>query len=303
MGGMELGHMVQDVVGHFGKEGHKMPTLLTGARLRSAVEENTFIEDEIVGGVEGVKYDFHMGTRILKSSYGQTVDIEKLPEKECSGMSVEPGEVVFVLTHERLNLPKNIVAVLSPKRKLAHSGIMIMGGLTVDPLYKGVLWIGLYNFSSTAFPLIPGKKLIAAMFYELAKSELDEFPIPESVGVDEFPDELVGLIKNYRPFQIQSLSVEISDTQKRLDALIVEVRDDRNWKKDFQEALEKQSREIDKLLNGLREEKEVRKEEDLAIRNKLDSVQGFFAGVKLLWIIIALVVGAILSWTVPKLLG
>jgi deoxycytidine triphosphate deaminase len=114
-------------------------------------------------------------------------------------MTVEFGEVVFVLTMEQLDLPNNIMAVLSPKRKLSHHGIIALGGFCIDPLYKGPLWIGLYNFSSTAFPLKSGRKLIAALFYELMGDELTDFSVPESAGQGDFPDELVDLIRNYKP--------------------------------------------------------------------------------------------------------
>lgn len=42
---------------------------------------------------------------------------------------VEPGEVVFVLSRERLVLPPNVYAQLSPKRSLAQDGIELMGGI------------------------------------------------------------------------------------------------------------------------------------------------------------------------------
>jgi hypothetical protein len=140
-----------------------------------------------------------------------------------------------------------------------------------------------------------GRKLIAAMFYELAGSELADFPVPESSSIGDFPDELINLIKNYRPVELKSLIEALADTQKRLDALAVELHDDRTWKKDFQEAIEKQSREIDKLLEGLKEEKDARKEEDKAIRSKLEGMSGFFSGFRAIWAILGLIVAAVIG--------
>jgi deoxycytidine triphosphate deaminase len=120
-------------------------TLVTGSRLRDAVERRTFIKGGDLNSVEGVKYDFRMGSRVLKATYSQPIDMEELPVVERSAMRVDPGEAVFVLTKEHLNLPGNFMAVLSPKRRLAHGGIIILGGFSVDPLYRGPLWLGLYN--------------------------------------------------------------------------------------------------------------------------------------------------------------
>ncbi len=278
-----------------------MPTLLTGDRLKAAVTNQTFIQGGDLNSVEGVKYDFHMGTRILKAVYGQPIELSDLSGVERSALRVDPGEAVFVLTREQLNLPDNIFAVLTPKRKLAHGGIIVLGGLSVDPLYKGPLWIGLYNFSSTPFPIQAGKKLIGSMFYELSESERGDFPIPDAAGCDDFPDDLINLIKNYKPVEIKSLTDALATTERRLDDLARELRDDRTWKKDFQEALEKQSREIDKLLDGLKEEKDARKDEDTAIRGKLEKLSSFFTGAKIFWFFAAILLGAFLQWWVPKL--
>lgn len=141
----------------FSMEDNKMPQLITESELRIAVKDNTFIKNGKIENAEGVKYDFCLGSELLKAAFGRPIDMRKLTETDKTTLNIEPGEVVFVLTNEQLDLPKNIHAVLSPKRKLSHDGIMVLGGFCIDPLYKGKLLIGLYNLSSSSFPLIPGK--------------------------------------------------------------------------------------------------------------------------------------------------
>jgi deoxycytidine triphosphate deaminase len=93
-------------------------TLVTGDRLRKAVEHETLIK----GGED-------------------------------------PGEAVFVLTQEHLELPANYIAILSPKRRLAHGGIIVLGGLSVDPLHSGC-HCGLASIISRLrrFPCMPVEK-------------------------------------------------------------------------------------------------------------------------------------------------
>lgn len=280
-----------------------MPTLITGDRLRQAVESGTFIKEGDLGSVEGMKYDLRMGSRVLKAAYSQPIDLSELSAIERSGMSVDPGEAVFVLTRERLDLPNNLMAVLSPKRRLGHGGIIILGGLSVDPLYKGPLWIGLYNFSSTPFPIQSGRKLIAAMFYELSGEELTDFRVPESAGTGDFPDELITLIKNYKPVELKSLTEALAQTQRRLDELANELRDDRSWKRDFQEGIERQSQQIDRLLEGLREEKAARQQEDNVLRTRLESMTGMFASLRTVWVIVALIASAVIGYFARKFFG
>lgn len=290
-----------------GSGARPVPTLITADRLREAVQSGVLISGGDAANVEGIKYDFRMGSRILKGKYSQPIDMNEVPAVERSALSIDPGEVVFVLTQERLSLPADTIAILSPKRKLAHSGIIVLGGLAVDPLFSGPLWIGLYNISSTPFPLMVGRKLIAALFYKLSEQEKGDFAVPESSGVGDFPDELVNLIKNYKPVELKSLADEVANVQSRLETLASELRDDRDWKREFRDALQNQNQQIDKLLEGLREEREVRQEEDKSLRARLDTMSGTFGGLRVVSTIILLIIGAVLGVIatrfLPKMLG
>lgn len=227
---------------------------ITGDQLLRAVESQTFIKDGLAKCAEGIKYDFRMGSRVLKAKFGRSTDISKLPETEKAQMVVEPGEVVFVLTEESLELPATIMAHLMPKRKLSHEGILVLGGFCVDPLYSGKLLVGLYNFSSSRFVLEPGRKLIAAIFYELEESERGNFEKPES-SVTDFPGELVRLISSYQPIDMKGLRDDIVGLENQISSLRVEMTTDKEWKKEFQSHLEKLANSVADLLKGLEDEK------------------------------------------------
>jgi deoxycytidine triphosphate deaminase len=278
------------------REDRHVPNLVTGDRLREAVRDGTFIERGDVQSVEGVKYDFHMGSRILKASFTQAIDMANLTETERSQIGVEPGEVVFVMTKERLRLPSNMIATLSPKRTLAHSGIIVLGGFAIDPNYSGVLWMGLYNFSSTRFPLRAGRKLIAAMFYELYEGERQDFPIPVAIAEDDdFPGELVNLIKNYKPIELKGLQDEIEETKRQIIAVRSEIATDKNWKDDFKTALDAHNIQIEKILTGLEAEKGVRAEADKRIESKLDGLTSLFGGGKAIAAIVLVILTVLLT--------
>jgi len=234
-----------------------MPRLIAETELKQAVKDGTFIKNGLQGNVEGVKYDFRLGTRVLKATSGRPVDISKLPEKEQVSMAVEPGEVVFVLTEETLDLPDNITATLSQKRKMSHQGIMTLGGFCIDPLYKGRLLVGLYNFSSSPFPLMPGKKLIAAIFYELQRNEMDHVPEPQPIL--DFPDELVNLMRNYRPVSTQSLLDLLNQMKVEFDEMRNSFTSRDAWFTKFEGFLEQHDKQIEKVLDAL--DKEVKERE------------------------------------------
>ena len=245
---------------------------ITGEQLLRAVETESFIKGGEPKCAEGIKYDFRMGSRVLKAKYGRSTDIAKLPETEKAEMVVEPGEVVFVLTEESLELPVTIMAHLMPKRKLSHEGILVLGGFCVDPLYSGKLLVGLYNFSSSRFVLEPGRKLIAAIFYELEESERGDFEKPEA-SVTDFPGELVRLISSYQPIDIKGLRDNIVGLETQIGNLRTEITTDKEWKRDFQGKLELQAANIDKLLLGLDEEQKNRTNAEKAITDQISSIK------------------------------
>jgi len=267
-----------------------MPRAITGAELLQAVKDQTFIKGGSEHCVEGMKYDFRLGSRILKASYGAPIDMKQLSETERSKVAVEPGEVVFVLTEERLELPKTMKAELSPKRKLSHQGILVLGGFCIDPLYPGRLLVGLYNFSSTPFPLIPGRKLIAALFYELQGTEVTEFPIPEA-PIEDFPDELIRLVHDYKPIALQALQDALAELQRQVGDLRNEFISGREWQRQFQASLERHDKQIGELITGLMTEKEAREKGEDKLTDALNKVERTLSWLR----------GA--TWVVAVLLG
>ncbi len=269
-----------------------MPTLLTNEDIRGAIENQSFIKNGRKGAIDGVKYDFHLGNKILKSEYNRPVNIDRLSEAEKSSLVVDPGEVVFVLTEERIELPNDVMAVLTPKRKLAHTGIMILGGLSVDPLYEGKLWIGLYNFSSTPFPIIPGRKLIAAMFYKLSEEEAANIDKPHSQGGDEFPDELVDLIKKYKPIEVRSIQNDLNKTIERLSVLEDKINKDSEWMDKFKSGLEAHNAQIDRILQTIEKEQQARESGDEKLSGQIDGLRNMFANIRPILIVGGIVITA-----------
>ncbi len=275
-----------------------MPELLTRKALLAAVRSGTFIEQGDVAGVDGIKVDLHMGDLFLKAQYVQPMRVGDLPAVERSALHIDPGEVVFVMTKERLHLPPNMMASLSPKRTLAHGGIVILGGLAVDPGYWGSLWLGLYNASSMDFPLSEGRRLISALFYTLSHDEMNEAPgLQMTAPNSSFPEELTAMIAKYRPVDSKGLQDQIQDMRTELRKLRDDITSDNQWKTDFKRSLDDL---VDKTKEGqsqivaigalLQRETETREAGEREIKTSLSTVLTDFKGLRS-WRAVALAVG------------
>jgi len=270
-----------------------MPVLLTGPALREAVINRTFIKDGDPNHAEGIKYDLTLGTLILKAG-SAPIDTTNLSEVERGKLVVEPNEVVFALTKERLELPKNMMAQLSPKRGISHAGILVIGGFGIDPGYHGHLLLGLYNLSSTPFRLLPGRRVIAASFYRLEEGEAGDFPVPDAL--DEFPPQLIQTMEKYKPEGAQALQEAIRNLENDLQSLRAEVAKHTR----FEETLERHDKQIENLLTGLTVEKEARERGEDKLSESMRKIERTFerayGGAKVIGTILATLLAFLIAW-------
>lgn len=275
-----------------------MARLVTGERLRQAVESQSFIKGGAPDNAEGVKYDFRLSTHILKASFGRPIDASRLSEAEKRELVIQPGEMVFALTEERLALPDNMIAELSPKRKMSHAGILVMGGFCIDPKYEGPLLIGLFNFSSTQFPLEPGRKVIAATFYELESEERGDFPQPAEF--EAFPIELVQVMAKYQPSSVPALAEVITKLRADVDRLTSDLASHEEWYRRFQQSLDGHDRQIGDLIAGLNAEKDTRARGEDTLTTALNDIRQTLSWLKgAAWIAAGLIGLVLVSIVAP----
>jgi deoxycytidine triphosphate deaminase len=245
-----------------------MPHLLPKNDLLLLINEGA-IKNAKTENCEGIKYDFRLSSRILKAKYKTPIDINELTAVEKAALFVDPGEVVFVLSEEILDLPNDIYVVLVPKRKLSHDGVMILGGLSVDPLYKGRLLIGIYNFSSSPFPLQNGKKLIGSHFFKLNHDEIDNTKKAPEAAIDDFPEDLIRLMGKYIPISSLGIMDKINTVERKLEEFKKEFRERDDWFERFQQAIDNQKVQIDNVIKTLQTEVDERREDKHGLEIKI----------------------------------
>lgn len=109
-----------------------------------------------------------------------------------SSFELKPGEVAFVSSAERLWMPWDLAGNIAPKFRLALDGLLVMGGLLVDPGYgrfkrEQGSWVPreegerlhfqLANVGSEDFKIVPNETSVAAIqFLELAGDPRRDVP-------------------------------------------------------------------------------------------------------------------------------
>lgn len=217
-----------------------MSKILTANDLKNAIEKQTFIQDGSKECAEGIKYDFRLGTRFLKAYFGRPIDFSEIKSaEEMKKAVVEPGEVVFVLSRERISLPNNVYIQLNPKRSLSQDGIELLGGLTVDPGYEGRLVFGLRNVAGKSYVLRADTKIVGAHFFELTPEEIASEEMKPST-IEDFPQRLQELIEKYEPVNPQNLAEELRNLKLSFDEKQKQLATDVNILKNQVDAFSKE---------------------------------------------------------------
>lgn len=243
-----------------------MSQLIVGDQLEQLL--GTVIINGSAENVEGIKYDFCLSDRFLKSKHQVPVEISSFGSPtESENYSVDPGETVFVLSEEDLDLPFDIKAELSHKRRMSHEGIQVLGGFCIDPGYKGKLVFGIYNYSSRPFVLVRGRKLIAAQFYRLTGEEIADLPTPQSLT--DFPDDVIQIAKGLKPISLVGIENRLGELQLELSKLREDFDRKEEWFEKFQESMGALQDSVTDLKSSLSMEMELRKTGEQVLQEEL----------------------------------
>jgi len=97
-------------------------------------------------------YDARIGKWAFSSSVKQKTDVESK-----GSILLEPGDFAVVTTFEKFELPLDVAGLIGIRSHYARKGIIELSGPQVDPGFKGVLVIGLFNASPRGI-IIPYKE-------------------------------------------------------------------------------------------------------------------------------------------------
>ena len=147
-------------------------------------------ENKLVSGLserelttpEGAGFDLRIGELYSIKGQGflgvterETPEMEllaKYEEGKSLEINLEPGNYYLMKTIEQVNMPENLLAIMTPRSTLFRSGVFVFGG-QVPPGYRGGLNMGIYNFRKENFSLEMGARVVHIMFSEVeGKSNL-----------------------------------------------------------------------------------------------------------------------------------
>lgn len=105
-------------------------------------------------------YVLTLGNNIEKN--GTRIEIDQ------SGYEIQPGEFIIAFTQEKITLSENIGCLVSTKGSIAQSGVdMLNSSFSVEPLSDNCIKLEIVNHSDKVFKIIPGLKVVKAVFFKV----------------------------------------------------------------------------------------------------------------------------------------
>lgn len=125
---------------------------------------------------EGAGFDLRIGELYEVSGQGllgvteretpETKLVAQYKEGETVELQLKPHVYYILKTVEEVNIPEDLLAIMTPRSTLFRSGVYVFGG-QVPPGYKGGLNMGIYNYRDTDFRLEMGARVVHIMFFEV----------------------------------------------------------------------------------------------------------------------------------------
>ncbi len=123
--------------------------------------------------VEPASYDLRAGIALWKDKQSRELKTLRFSPTETSQpvVTLRPGQMVFVITHEELNLPPDICGTVYSRNRLQKENILALNAGHVDPGYRGPILIRLINLGQTEWAMTLGDAVFTVVFHFLLAGE------------------------------------------------------------------------------------------------------------------------------------
>lgn len=198
---------------------------LSGRQIKEMVKKSHLVIEPFDESlVQPATYDLRLGSRILASplSAEKLGVVVELTDKDSS-YRIHSGQMVGVISMERLRIPLDISGRFGIRSAFARQGINAFGGLQLDPGFRGRLTLNLLNVGPEPIKLELHEPLFSVEFQRLEEPAEVEYSGPFQ-DQDDFPADQYNYILSARTTslaEIPNLRLDIT----RLSALIEELEE------------------------------------------------------------------------------
>jgi dCTP deaminase len=173
--------------------------------------------------VQPATYDLRLGAKVLAGSLsadrsGAVIELTE-DNRSCE---IQSGQMVAVLSLEKLNVPLEISGRFGIRSAIARKGINAFGGVQLDPGFRGRLTMTLLNVSAKPVTLTLHEPIFSVEFTRLEEEAEVGYTGPYQ-DQDDFPADQYDYILSARVTSLAEIPAFRQDIH-RLNALVEELQ-------------------------------------------------------------------------------
>lgn len=200
-----------------------MMGVLSGRQIKEFAERQKLrIEPFNPDQVQPASLDLRIGNKVLASPVGP----EKLGKvvilnREKPSYAIESGQMVGVISHERIELPLDLCGRFGIRSSLARLGLNAFGGVQLDPGFRGRLIMNLLNVGPEPITIRLNELLFTLEFDRLDEPAEVAYSGPYQ-DQDDFPEDQYNYIMSAHTTslaEIPTLRVEIARLSNVIEEL------------------------------------------------------------------------------------
>jgi dCTP deaminase len=162
------------------------------------LQNQSIIADFEPQQVDANAYNLRMGQCYFITGNGEKQT--KVFLKKGEPFSIPAGQFAYLMTHEELNVPSNVMAFISMRTGIKFQGLINVSGFHVDPGYKGKLIFASFNASPSPIQICEGEAIFKLWF-----AELDQKSGPEHIFTGKGKADIDSLLIRGMSKEIYSL--------------------------------------------------------------------------------------------------
>jgi len=154
--------------------------ILNGPELRKRIKAGWLVLNALLtasgdADVQAASYDLRAGIALWKDKTSHDLTLlsydTSVPQQPV--VTLHPGQMVFVITYEELNLPPDVCGTVYSRNRLQKQNILALNAGHVDPGYRGPIIIRLINLGQTEWPLTLGDAVFTVVFHTVEPVDPD----------------------------------------------------------------------------------------------------------------------------------
>ena len=164
-------------------------------------------------------YTLHIGNEVYITPNGEPSKLGKdrqIALKDNEYFEIPPGQFAFLLTKERVTVPKNALAFISVRARYKFRGLVNVSGFHVDPGFKGKLVFAVFNAGPSTVTLSEGEPCFHIWYADL-DSESDT---PVDPGYERIEPKIVSNLGD-TVVSLSSLNSKINKLEANVFKLLI----------------------------------------------------------------------------------